>query len=240
MNTHGDGLLSLFPRFTKVPCQNEVVVSNAFDQQEYMLVRVVQGERLLASQNKEIGLYVLELQDKDNSRARGELECKLMFSVDEQGVLSVEVDEPDEESDSNKQVKFLLHNVKMEERNESVEESQEQEIQEDDEDLIWSKKRVESVTKTVNEHISEAIAQHDSDLVAVENRDARIKLEGYCYRCRRVLREQYAGDDNKLETIDNYVNDVLQWVNDNSNLTKKEYLVKLHEFHSFFTSNQKK
>jgi molecular chaperone DnaK (HSP70) len=239
LNTHGDGLSCLFPRFSTVPCEEEVVVSNAFDKQQYMLLRIVEGERPLASQNREIGLYILEMVDKAE-KDRGELECKLLFSINEDGELSVEIDEPDDDTE-NKQLnpKFVLHNVRAE-RNDGIQEEQEcdsEDIEDnfEDEDVLFDKKKLEITKKRVNEVLKQASDSYDSDMEILENREARMKLESYCYKCRKTLREQFANDRDKMQHINNYVNETVRWVNENPNSSKRQYLIKLHEFHEWYT-----
>lgn len=242
LNTHGDGIVNIFPRFTSVPAEKEVIVSNAFDDQRFMLVRIVQGERLLASKNKEIGLYVLELKTQNEQKERGEIECKLLFSVDEEGELSVEVDEPDEDPEKPTEVTFVLHNVK--ENSQSVLESGDQ-MEEDTEEnetglVVFDQKKLVITEKEVEEMVRHAIAEHDADMVDFVNRDARSKLENYCYKCRKTLREQLASEPEKVQLVNEYLLQTLAWIQDNADLTKTQYLAKLHEFHAWYVLQTKK
>ena len=82
--------------------------------------------------------------------------------------------------------------------------------------------------------LKQALEAHEADMETFVNKDARAKLENYCYRCRRTLREQFSADAAKIEAIDDYTSKTLTWINDNSNLTKAQYLAKLHEFHAWF------
>lgn len=104
----------------------------------------------------------------------------------------------------------------------------------DDEADVFDPKKLEIIEKEVNEMLKQAIEAHDADMEAFVNKDARTKLENYCYKCRRTLREQFSTDTAKIQLVNDYTSQTLAWINDNPELTKTQYLSKLHEFHAWF------
>lgn len=84
--TH-DGLSSVFlPRNTRVPVRKTKVFSTAKDNQARVTVEVVQGEFRRASQNKELGVFLLE---GISPAPAGIPQIEVTFDVDSNGILSV-------------------------------------------------------------------------------------------------------------------------------------------------------
>ncbi|CAK9029692.1 unnamed protein product [Durusdinium trenchii] len=84
--TH-DGLSSVFlPRNTRVPVKKTKVFSTAKDNQARVTVEVVQGEFRQATQNKELGVFILE---GIPPAPAGIAQIEVTFDVDSNGILSV-------------------------------------------------------------------------------------------------------------------------------------------------------
>jgi len=84
--TH-DGLSSVFlPRNTRVPVRKTKVFSTAKDNQSLVTVEVVQGEFKRASENKELGVFLLE---GIGAAPAGIPQIEVTFDVDSNGILSV-------------------------------------------------------------------------------------------------------------------------------------------------------
>ncbi|MBJ06585.1 MAG: molecular chaperone DnaK [Verrucomicrobiaceae bacterium] len=80
------GLMNvLIPRNTTIPCKAGEMFTNVREGQESMRVRVLQGERELAQDNWELGLFDLPFQ----SAPRGKARVGVQFSLDENGILEV-------------------------------------------------------------------------------------------------------------------------------------------------------
>lgn len=80
------GLMNvLIPRNTTIPCKAGEMFTNAADGQRLMKVRVLQGERELASDNWELGSFEVEFEPGRRGQARVGVE----FRIDADGILSV-------------------------------------------------------------------------------------------------------------------------------------------------------
>jgi len=89
--TH-DGLCSVFlPRNTRVPVRKTKVFETAKDNQRNFEIKVVQGERRFAKENKELSLFVL---DGIRPAAAGRAKVEVAFDVDSNGILSISAKDP--------------------------------------------------------------------------------------------------------------------------------------------------
>ena len=85
IETMGGLMNVLIPRNTTIPCKAGEMFTNAADGQKTMRVRVLQGERELASDNWELGSFDVEFQPERKGQARVGVE----FRIDADGILSV-------------------------------------------------------------------------------------------------------------------------------------------------------
>mmetsp|Transcript_72278 Transcript_72278/g.162194 ORF Transcript_72278/g.162194 Transcript_72278/m.162194 type:complete len:727 (+) Transcript_72278:3-2183(+) len=84
--TH-DGLCSVFiPRNMRIPAQKSKIYSTAKDNQPRVEIKVVQGERRFAKDNKELGMFLLTGIPPSPS---GVPQIEVTFDVDSNGILSV-------------------------------------------------------------------------------------------------------------------------------------------------------
>jgi len=84
--TH-DGLCSVFlPRNTRVPVRKTKVFESAKDNQKNFEIKVVQGERRFAKDNKELSMFILE---GIRPAAAGRAKVEVAFDVDSNGILSI-------------------------------------------------------------------------------------------------------------------------------------------------------
>lgn len=85
LETMGGLMNVLISRNTTIPCRAGEMFTNAVDGQKTMAVRVLQGERELASDNWELGSFEIEFQPEKRGQARIGVE----FRIDADGILSV-------------------------------------------------------------------------------------------------------------------------------------------------------
>ena len=85
VETMGGLMNVLIPRNTPIPCKAGEMFTNAADGQVSMKVRVLQGERELASDNWELGAFDVKFQPERKGQARVGVE----FRIDADGILSV-------------------------------------------------------------------------------------------------------------------------------------------------------
>lgn len=86
IETMGGVLTPLVERNTTIPTQKKQVFSTAADNQPAVTIRVLQGERKMANDNKEIGRF--DLQDIPPA-PRGMPQIEVAFDIDADGILHV-------------------------------------------------------------------------------------------------------------------------------------------------------
>lgn len=86
VETFGGLMTKIIPRNTTVPTQGSEVFSTAVDNQTMVSIKVLQGEREFADDNKSLGLFIL---DGIPPAPRGVPEIKVTFDIDVDGILSV-------------------------------------------------------------------------------------------------------------------------------------------------------
>ena len=83
----GDVMSFIVPRNSTIPAEFKEVYSTAEDNQPNVSIRVYQGERLKASENKSLGEFTL---DGIPPAPRGKPQIEVTFSIDADGVLQVQ------------------------------------------------------------------------------------------------------------------------------------------------------
>ncbi len=86
IETLGGVLTPLVERNTTIPTQKKQIFSTAADNQPAVTIRVLQGERKMANDNKEIGRF--DLTDIPPA-PRGTPQIEVSFDIDADGILHV-------------------------------------------------------------------------------------------------------------------------------------------------------
>lgn len=86
IETMGGVMTTLINSNTTIPCSKEQIFSTAVDNQTAVTINVLQGERPMAKDNKQIGLFNL---DGIAPARRGVPQIKVKFDIDANGILSV-------------------------------------------------------------------------------------------------------------------------------------------------------
>lgn len=86
IETMGGVMTTLIESNTTIPCSKEQIFSTAVDNQTAVTINVLQGERPMAKDNKQIGLFNL---DGIAPARRGVPQIKVKFDIDANGILSV-------------------------------------------------------------------------------------------------------------------------------------------------------
>ena len=86
IETIGGVMTTLIKSNTTIPCAKEEIFSTAADNQTSVTINVLQGERPMAKQNKQIGLFNL---DGIVPARRGVPQILVKFDIDANGILSV-------------------------------------------------------------------------------------------------------------------------------------------------------
>lgn len=86
IETMGGVMTTLINSNTTIPCSKEQIFSTAVDNQTAVTINVLQGERPMAKDNKQIGVFNL---DGIAPARRGVPQIKVKFDIDANGILSV-------------------------------------------------------------------------------------------------------------------------------------------------------
>ena len=86
IETMGGVMTTLIESNTTIPCSKEQIFSTAVDNQTAVTINVLQGERPMAKDNKQIGLFNL---DGIAAARIGVPQIKVKFDIDANGILSV-------------------------------------------------------------------------------------------------------------------------------------------------------
>ena len=86
IETMGGVMTTLIESNTTIPCSKEQIFSTAVDNQTAVTINVLQGERPMAKDNKQIGRFNL---DGIAPARRGVPQIKVKFDIDANGILSV-------------------------------------------------------------------------------------------------------------------------------------------------------
>lgn len=86
IETMGGVMTKLVDANTTIPCRKEQIFSTAVDNQPSVTIRCLQGERPMASDNKEIGVFNL---DGIAPAKRGIPQIEVSFDIDANGILKV-------------------------------------------------------------------------------------------------------------------------------------------------------
>ena len=86
IETMGGVMTRLIESNTTIPCSREQIFTTAADNQTAVTINVLQGERPMAKDNKQIGLFNL---DGIAPARRGVPQIKVKFDIDANGILSV-------------------------------------------------------------------------------------------------------------------------------------------------------
>lgn len=86
IETMGGVMTTLIPANTTIPCDKEETFSTAADNQTVVTIKVCQGNRSMANDNKQIGLFNLE---GILPAMRGVPQIGVNFSIDSNGILTV-------------------------------------------------------------------------------------------------------------------------------------------------------
>lgn len=85
IETFGGLMNVILPRNSTIPCKAGEMFTNAVPGQRSMLIRVLQGERELATDNWELGRFEIPFQPSLKGQAR----VGVQFEIDENGILTV-------------------------------------------------------------------------------------------------------------------------------------------------------
>ena len=154
IETLGGVMTTLIPKNTTIPTKKSEVFSTAEDNQTKVGIRVLQGERKMAQDNKSLGDFELT---EIPPMPRGTPQIEVSFDIDANGIVCVSA--KDKKTGKSKEIKIQRANLKEAEINEMVKEA---ELYEEKD-----KKRQElALLKNESDHIC-----YESEKLMKENKD---------------------------------------------------------------------
>ncbi len=154
---HGGLTSFLLKRNTTIPTEKTEVYSTVFDNQAGVEIKVVQGERTIAKDNKLLGNFVLNIAPAP----RGVPEIAVKFDVDADGILHVSA--TDKKTGKTEKITIQKTNLTKEEINQAIKESQlNDEKDKKAKELIQRKSRLEMLIYEINNAKSTIdVSQHN-------------------------------------------------------------------------------
>lgn len=214
IETYGGVMTPLVERNTTIPVQKKQIFSTASDNQPAVTIRVIQGERKMAADNKEIGRF--DLSDIPPA-ARGMPQIEVAFDIDADGILHVSAKDMstgkeqkirieassglDEDS-----IKKAIRDAEAH-KEEDEKKKEEVEVKNNAEALIfhsekelekYKDKLPEAVTKEIQSHIDslkEALKANSLERI----KSARAELEKHLQKIGETLAQQQAAGSTETK-----------------------------------------
>lgn len=161
---HGKTMSVILPRNTTIPTEKTEVYSTVFDNQPAVNIKVYQGERVLAADNKLLGEFVVNI----SPAPRGVPEIAVKFDVDANGILSVSA--TDKKTGKTEKIRIEKQTLSKEEIAAAIEESRLNEAKDREIKLLVERKsRIEVLMYEIqSSKESVAVEKHD-ELQAMYN-----------------------------------------------------------------------
>lgn len=184
IETMGSVMTVLIPRNTTIPASKSQIFSTAADNQPAVDIRVLQGERPMANDNKELGLFKL---DGIAPARRGVPQIEVKFDIDVNGIVHVSATD----KGTGKQQSITIQNssgLSDEEIDRMVKEAEEHKAEDDKrKEEIDLRNRAEAFINQIDATIADA-----GDKIDAKQKEETIKL-------RDELQKSL--DENDMEAV---------------------------------------
>ena len=194
IETMGGVMTTLIPANTTIPCDKEETFSTATDNQTVVTIKVCQGNRSMANDNKQIGLFNLE---GILPAMRGVPQIGVKFSIDSNGILTVTA----KDKGTGKEQKIRI------ESNSSLSKEEIERMKSEAEANADADKKAKEEADTINKGDSIVFGQkkmlnEQKDNI---NADEKTKLESLVSEMETAVKERNVERINSIETEINSV-----------------------------------
>ena len=188
LETLGNAMTNLIEANTTIPCKKTQTFTTAQDNQTAITVRVLQGNRPLASQNKQIGIFNLEGL---MPAPKGVPQLEISFDIDANGLLTVTA----KDKATNKEQSIRI------EASSNLSEDEIKRMREEAEANAEADKKEREVIDTVNKGDSivftqEKMLDEQKDNITA---DEKSKIEGLVSSMKEAVKDKNADKINELE-----------------------------------------
>ena len=188
LETLGNAMTNLIEANTTIPCKKTQTFTTAQDNQTAITVRVLQGNRPLASQNKQIGIFNLEGL---MPAPKGIPQLEISFDIDANGLLTVTA----KDKATNKEQSIRI------EASSNLSEDEIKRMRAEAEANAEADKKEREVIDTVNKGDSivftqEKMLEEQKDNITA---DEKSKIEGLVSSMKEAVKDKNADKINELE-----------------------------------------
>ena len=188
LETLGNAMTNLIEANTTIPCKKTQTFTTAQDNQTAITVRVLQGNRPLASQNKQIGIFNLEGL---MPAPKGIPQLEISFDIDANGLLTVTA----KDKATNKEQSIRI------EASSNLSEEEIKRMRAEAEATAEADKKERDVIDTVNKGDSivftqEKMLEEQKDNITA---DEKSKIEGLVSSMKEAVKDKNADKINELE-----------------------------------------
>ena len=188
LETLGNAMTNLIEANTTIPCKKTQTFTTAQDNQTAITVRVLQGNRPLASQNKQIGIFNLEGL---MPAPKGVPQLEISFDIDANGLLTVTAKDKATNKEQSIRIEASSNLSEEEIKRMRAEAEANAEADKKERDVIDTVNKGDSIVFTQEKMLEE----HKDNITA----DEKSKIEGLVSSMKEAVKDKNADKINELE-----------------------------------------
>lgn len=188
LETLGNAMTNLIEANTTIPCKKTQTFTTAQDNQTAITVRVLQGNRPLASQNKQIGIFNLE---GIMPAPKGVPQLEISFDIDANGLLTVTAKDKATNKEQSIRIEASSNLSEEEIKRMRAEAEANAEADKKERDIIDTVNKGDSIVFTQEKMLEE----QKNNITA----DEKSKIEGLVSSMKEAVKDKNADKINELE-----------------------------------------
>ena len=188
LETLGNAMTNLIEANTTIPCKKTQTFTTAQDNQTAITVRVLQGNRPLASQNKQIGIFNLEGL---MPAPKGVPQLEISFDIDANGLLTVTAKDKATNKEQSIRIEASSNLSEDEIKRMRAEAEANAEADKKERDIIDTVNKGDSIVFT-----QEKMLEEQKDNITA---DEKSKIEGLVSSMKEAVKDKNADKINELE-----------------------------------------